>query len=33
MDGRGIHDIEERAYELARIRLRDVPLQQAVRRP
>lgn len=32
MDGRRIHDIEERAYELARTRLRGVPLAQAVRR-
>jgi NTE family protein len=31
MDGRGIHDIEERAYELARRRLRDVPLELAAR--
>jgi NTE family protein len=29
MDGRSIHDIEERAYELARTRLRDVPLELA----
>ncbi len=32
MDGRGIADVEERAYELARRRLRDVPLELAVRR-
>lgn len=32
MDGRRIDEIEERAYELARSRLRAVPLAQAVRR-
>lgn len=32
MDGRGIHDIEERSYEAARLRLRDVRLEDAVRR-
>ncbi len=31
MDGRNIHEIEERAYELARSRLRVVPLADAVR--
>ena len=33
MAGRGIHDIEERTYELARRRLHEVPLELAVRRP
>lgn len=32
MDGRRIDEIEERAYELARLRLRAVPLTEAVRR-
>jgi len=32
MDGRGISDIEERAYEAARLRLRDVRLEDAARR-
>lgn len=32
MDGRNIHEIEERTYELARARLRVVPLTDAVRR-
>lgn len=32
MDGRSIHDIEERAYELARAKLRAIPLADAVRR-
>lgn len=32
MDGRSISDIEERAYELARSKLRTIPLAEAVRR-
>jgi NTE family protein len=32
MDGRGMHEVEERAYELARRRLHDIPLELAVRR-
>jgi len=31
-DGRRIDEIEERAYELARLRLRTIPLAEAVRR-
>jgi NTE family protein len=31
MDGRNIAEIEERAYDLARVRLRDVPVADAVR--
>lgn len=33
MAGRGMHEVEERTYELARRRLHDVPLELAVRRP
>ncbi|HWH29797.1 MAG TPA: patatin-like phospholipase family protein [Mycobacteriales bacterium] len=33
MDGRRVHEVEERAYTLARHALRDLPLARALRRP
>lgn len=33
MDGRTVHEVEERAYELGRHRLRDVPMAPTAKRP